>query len=391
MARLDALAAFTDVPGQADGLYLSPPPAAASIRAWWKRPAWGRDRSGGNVRARYEGQRAGLPALTIGSHIDTVRDAGRYDGNLGALAALAWSRSSPRSGERLDIAIEIVAFGDEEGVRFPDHPDRLARARRDRAERPRPEGRRRRHAARGLNAFGGDPDRPPRRAPKTSRLSSSRISSRARCWRPRACARRGHRDQRRDAARGIVEGSRATPARRRWGSGRDALAAAAEMCWRSRRARGAKPDWSPPLAARSLARRGQCHSRPGAVFRSTFARRSTSPAAAPSPTSPRRCRRSPASRRQARTDADPRGGGYVCDPTIVAGLRGGGRRGRRRAARCSRGRPRHDGHGPRWPAGMLFVRCKGGVSHNPAESIGEDDCAIALAALARFAEDFRPA
>ena len=83
---------------------------------------------------------------------------------------------------------------------------------------------------------------------------------------------------------------------------------------------------------------------------------------------------------------------YVCDPTIVAGLE---------AAVVAVGAdprllPSGAGHdtmvmGQRWPAGMLFVRCKGGVSHNPAESISEDDCAIALAALTRFAEDFRAA
>ena len=54
----------------------------------------------------------------LGSHIDTVRDAGRYDGNYGALAALAVVEALAERGERLDHAIEIVAFGDEEGVRF---------------------------------------------------------------------------------------------------------------------------------------------------------------------------------------------------------------------------------------------------------------------------------
>ena len=54
----------------------------------------------------------------LGSHIDTVRDAGRYDGNYGALAALAVVEPLAERGERLDHAIEIVAFGDEEGVRF---------------------------------------------------------------------------------------------------------------------------------------------------------------------------------------------------------------------------------------------------------------------------------
>ena len=43
------------------------------------------------------------------------------------------------------------------------------------------------------------------------------------------------------------------------------------------------------------------------------------------------------------------------------------------------------------PAGMLFVRCKGGVSHNPLESITLEDCAYGLAALSRFVRDFRVA
>jgi allantoate deiminase len=38
---------------------------------------------------------------------------------------------------------------------------------------------------------------------------------------------------------------------------------------------------------------------------------------------------------------------------------------------------------------MLFVRCKGGVSHNPAESITSEDCELALAALTRFVRNFR--
>ncbi len=41
------------------------------------------------------------------------------------------------------------------------------------------------------------------------------------------------------------------------------------------------------------------------------------------------------------------------------------------------------------PAGMLFVRCKGGISHNPLESITVEDCAFGLAALTRFVRDFQ--
>ena len=83
---------------------------------------------------------------------------------------------------------------------------------------------------------------------------------------------------------------------------------------------------------------------------------------------------------------------YVCDPTIVAGPR---RRRSTRSAPKPRLLPSGAGHdtmvmGQLCPAGMLFVRCKGGVSHNPLESISAEDCAIALAALTRFVEDFRP-
>ena len=68
---------------------------------------------------RYEGTTPGMPALLVGSHIDTVRQAGKYDGTLGVLAALTAVEVLSQAGERLPFAIEVVAFGDEEGVRFP--------------------------------------------------------------------------------------------------------------------------------------------------------------------------------------------------------------------------------------------------------------------------------
>ena len=42
------------------------------------------------------------------------------------------------------------------------------------------------------------------------------------------------------------------------------------------------------------------------------------------------------------------------------------------------------------PAGMLFLRCKGGVSHNPLESITAEDCEIGFAALLAFVRNFKP-
>ena len=73
----------------------------------------------GNLVGRYEAQRAGAPALLIGSHIDTVRGGGKYDGALGVMLGIECVETFARAGRRLPFAIEVIAFGDEEGSRFP--------------------------------------------------------------------------------------------------------------------------------------------------------------------------------------------------------------------------------------------------------------------------------
>jgi allantoate deiminase len=73
----------------------------------------------GNLVGRREGRRAGTPALLLGSHLDTVIDAGRFDGVLGVLLALAAVEELEVREKRPAFALEVVAFADEEGVRFP--------------------------------------------------------------------------------------------------------------------------------------------------------------------------------------------------------------------------------------------------------------------------------
>jgi len=72
----------------------------------------------GNVCGRYEGERPGLPCLMLGSHYDTVRDAGEWDGPLGLITAISCVANLNRNGRRMPFAIEVVGFADEEGVRF---------------------------------------------------------------------------------------------------------------------------------------------------------------------------------------------------------------------------------------------------------------------------------
>lgn len=82
----------------------------------------------GNICGRYEGVQEGAPAVLLGSHLDTVRNAGRYDGMLGVLAAIEVVQRLHQQGRRLAKAIEIVGFGDEEGTRLWHHPARQSPA-----------------------------------------------------------------------------------------------------------------------------------------------------------------------------------------------------------------------------------------------------------------------
>jgi allantoate deiminase len=73
----------------------------------------------GNLIGCYEGTQPNAPALLIGSHIDTVRNAGRYDGALGVMLGIECVEALSKAGRRMPFAIEVIAFGDEEGSRFP--------------------------------------------------------------------------------------------------------------------------------------------------------------------------------------------------------------------------------------------------------------------------------
>ena len=72
----------------------------------------------GNLIGRVEADRQGAKTLILGSHLDTVRDAGIYDGALGVLLPVVVLRRLRRRGVRLPFAIEVVGFSEEEGVRF---------------------------------------------------------------------------------------------------------------------------------------------------------------------------------------------------------------------------------------------------------------------------------
>lgn len=121
LERIDALAAISAEDWRLSRLYLTPEHRRANdLVAQWMTAAGMavREDAVGNIIGRYEGEQPGLPALLIGSHLDTVRDAGRYDGMLGVLTGIAVVADLNARGRRLPFAVEVIGFGDEEGTRF---------------------------------------------------------------------------------------------------------------------------------------------------------------------------------------------------------------------------------------------------------------------------------
>jgi allantoate deiminase len=397
MARLDEFARFSDEEGRLTRLYLSNAhrDAARQYVAWCAEIGLAaKIDASGNVWARYEGKLPGAPALMIGSHIDTVRDAGRYDGNLGALAALAVVEELINNGERLDVAVEIVAFGDEEGVRFPTtltgsraFAGLFARSSLDQKDA---DGISMREA---LTNFGCEPE-------AVATLRGRNVAAFVELHIEQGPvleaeglpigivtaingATRFHA-----TVRGLAGHAGATPMNLR----RDALAASAEMILMIEARAREEEDL--------VATVGRLEVEPGAVNVIPGEARFTIDMRAPRD----------AQRQRAVNDIDKRliaiakardvelvsvhtheAGAYVCDPHVVAGLKSAVES----IGQPARLLPSGAGHdtmimGSLCPAGMLFVRCKGGLSHNPLESITPEDCEIAMAALMAFVRGFKP-
>ena len=121
VARINQLATISETPEHLARIFLSPEHrmAADLLLSWMREAGMAAHLDAiGNVCGRYEGDRPNLPCLMLGSHYDTVRDAGKWDGPLGVITAISCVADLNKRGRRLPFALEVVAFADEEGVRF---------------------------------------------------------------------------------------------------------------------------------------------------------------------------------------------------------------------------------------------------------------------------------
>ncbi|MFP5390451.1 MAG: allantoate amidohydrolase [Gammaproteobacteria bacterium] len=121
MAWADQLAQWSEIEHGLTCSYMTPAHRhTAGQLAEWMRDA-GMDvhiDAVGNVVGRYAGTQADAQTLVTGSHYDTVRDGGKYDGRLGILLPIAVVRHLHERAQRLPFHLEVVGFAEEEGVRF---------------------------------------------------------------------------------------------------------------------------------------------------------------------------------------------------------------------------------------------------------------------------------
>ena len=119
IARCQRLATFSEMAGGTLRSFLSPPMRNChrELESWLN--ALGANvalDASGNLRGFYAGEQPAAPRVLVGSHLDTVPNAGAYDGILGVVLAVTLLEAL--EGRRLPFGIEVIGFSEEEGVRF---------------------------------------------------------------------------------------------------------------------------------------------------------------------------------------------------------------------------------------------------------------------------------
>ena len=121
MQRVDALAAISEEPKRLTRTFASPAMRHANnlIRKWMREASMAVHQDEiGNIIGHYASARSNDKTLLLGSHLDTVRNAGKFDGPLGVILAIACVEQLHQKKVRLPFSIDVIGFADEEGVRF---------------------------------------------------------------------------------------------------------------------------------------------------------------------------------------------------------------------------------------------------------------------------------
>lgn len=372
MHRADELGAISDEPGRLTRTFHSPAMqrANALVGSWMREAGLEvREDAAFNLLGRWPCARRNAKTLLLGSHLDTVRDAGKYDGPLGVLAALAVVEQLKAEGIALPFHVEVIGFSDEEGVRYQTTyiGSRALAGTLTKRDLARIEEKGIERAKRRSGEFLAYAEVHIEQGPvlEAEGLSTGVVS--------------GIAGQTRARVEFIGEAGHAgtTPMKLR----RDALCAAAEFT----------------LAVESCgitATVGQIDAQPGAsnvipghVTLSLDARDLENARRRAAVLDLRKQAGSIARQRGVRVKWTPiqESSSVACDPALSALLRDAAAKHQPRVLALPSGAG-HDAVALSTicPVAMLFVRCKRGISHNPAESVKAADVRIALAILRDF-------
>lgn len=393
MARVEALGRVSDEAGRLTRTFGSPAMRRANhLVASWMRGAGMavREDTIGNLVGHYPAANRHSRILVLGSHLDTVRNAGKFDGPLGVILAIACVEHLRRNHVHLPFAVEVFGFADEEGMRFQDTclGSRAAVGLLARADL-------RRKDACGISLgdamrqFGGRP----------GRLSQARLDASRLLGYVEAHIEQGPLLERANVAVGIVTAiagqsrSRVTFTGRAGHAGttpmrlrRDALCAAAEFIVAVERYAARKPGLVATVGEiRAEPNAGNVI--PGAVILTLDVRHQADAVRRVAAEQFRRLARAIGAAREVKVTSRllQQIPSVACSSRLSRLLERAARGHQPRTMRL----PSGAGHDAAilariTPTAMLFVRCKGGISHHPAESASRQDVRIAFAVLNDF-------
>jgi allantoate deiminase len=393
LRRIDELAQISEEPGQLTRTFASPAMARANgVVAQWMREA-GMETSVdaiGNLIGRYAGKTATPKILLLGSHLDTVRNAGKFDGPLGVVLAIACVGHLHQDGIQPPFDIEILGFADEEGVRYQTtylgsravtgtfNPKDLDRQ--DAAGVPMREA---------IRAFGGNPDQ----------VQSAGWPKREIVGYLEAHIEQGPVLEKNRLAVGVVTSisgqsrlsvsflghaghAGTTPMNLR----ADALCAAAEFIL-SVEAHARKKPGLVATVGQIHAEPGASNVIPGAVKLTLDVRHQEDATRRSAVADLRKTARQIAARRKVKLNWQPvqQTASVPCSVPLSNFLSRAVKKHQPRSLSLASGAG-HDAAVMAGiaPAAMLFIRCKKGISHNPAESVQPGDVSVALDVMNDF-------
>ncbi len=393
MDRIETLGRISDEAGRLTRTFASPAMRRANrlVSSWMREAGMAvREDAIGNVIGHYPASIRDSRILLLGSHLDTVRNAGKFDGPLGVMLGIACVEHLQRNRIRLPFAIEVCGFAEEEGVRYQSSHlgSRAVTGLLTGADL-------RRTDARGISMadairrFGGQPARL-----KQERLDRSRLLGYI-----EAHIEQGPVLEEEDVAVGIVTAiagqsrfqfcftgqaghAGTTPMRLR----RDALCAAAEFVLAVERYPARKPGLVATVG-QIQAEPNVSNVIPGCAALTLDVRHQTDSIRRAADAQFQKVARQIASARRLKVSSElvQQTPSVACSPKLSGSLERAARLHQRRIVRL----PSGAGHDAAilarvTPAAMLFIRCKGGISHHPDESASRQDVRVALAVLNEF-------